>query len=104
MYTMLKARIRIQASAETGRKRVKEAACIRTQIVAKRIKIIGNADFSYHMTTKKCTLFKNLCRVQTGQPEKSKGESDVGYKLQPSKINTARAQHYHGPSVKPFII
>ena len=64
-------------------------ANIRNDNFTKRIKIIRNTGFSYHMTNecyKKYTLQEGLYKVQTGQVEESRKESDVGYNYQKSSL------------------
>lgn len=60
------------SSTENGRKRILEAAAIRNDFVSKRLKLMNNDNFVYHMNNecyKKYTLKKSLDRILVGNSD-----------------------------------
>lgn len=68
------------SGAENGRKRIREAASIRNYIVNKRLKLVGDGEFVYHMNNqcyKTYTLKKTLDRISKAPADNDAAE-DIG--------------------------
>ena len=71
-------------STSNGRKRIRDSATIRKDLVTKRLRLIQNDDFLYHMTNdcyKKYTMKKPLDIIakSSGTPEQAEEDSLYNY-------------------------